>query len=499
VLACALLVLLGSFAFRRLVLLDQVIADDELTYDFIAATLLEGRVLNPPPIAAEFLKNPFVIATDQGWYGKYPIGHPLLLAFGKALHAQALIVPLLGACSVLLTYAVGRRLIGERPAALASVLLVMSPQFVWTHATQLSQPTSAVCMLLAMLGLLRLAESGGRSWAVLAGVGLGFGILARPAPGVLFVIAAFVAYAADTKLFASREQLGRRVAELALISAGVAAGVLGVLLVNYAQSGDPWTSGYHTLHGGTGALAKEPGLIASSVASALLRQNFWLYGWPLSLLFVPFARFARGAWLCWGMICAEIAYRVLVPKTVVATTGSVYTLEIVPLLCIATVAGMVRVVSLLERAQVERERTRRLIAALVLSATMVALVLFVPVQLRSIQRAVLARVLAYELLRTAHVERALVFSDLLVLPNSGISWAFGAPNAAPALDADLLFVRALPGHDGYERMLRLWQTRFADRRAVWLILTPGGLVLRELPVDPDDVPLEIIWLGKPRS
>jgi hypothetical protein len=497
--ACALLVLASSLAFRRLVLLGQVIADDELTYDFVAATLLEGRVLNRSPIAAEFLANPFVIATEQAWYGKYPIGHPLLLALGKAVHAQALVVPLLGAVGVLLTYAVGRRLIGERLAALACVLLALSPHFVWTHATQLSQPASTVCMLLAMLGLLRLAESGRLAWAALAGAALGYGVLARPAPGVLFVIAAFVAYAVQVRLFSSHEQRGRRAAELALIGAGVAAGVLGVLLVNHAQSGDPWTSGYHTLHGGTGALATRPGLIASSVGAALLRENFWLYGWPLSLAFVPFARFARGGWLGWGMIAAALAYRVLVPKTVVATTGPVYTLEVVPLLCIATVSGMARVVALLTRAQFERERAQRAIAAAVLAATMVALVLFVPVQLRSIQRAALARSLTDELLREARVERALVFADLLVPPDSGLSWAFAPPNPAPALDENLIFVRALPGDDGYQRMLQLWRTRFADRRAVWLILTPQGLVLRELPVQPDAMPPEIVWRRKRRS
>jgi hypothetical protein len=354
-------------------------------------------------------------------------------------------------------------------------------------------------MLLAMLGLLRLAESGGRGWAALAGAALGFGVLVRPAPGVLFVIAALLAYAVQARLFSSREQLGRRAVELALIGAGVAAGVLGILLVNYAQSGDPWTSGYHTLHGGTGALTTKPGVIASSVASTLLRENFWLYGWPLSLAFVPFARFARGGWLGWGMLAAALAYRILVPKTVVATTGPIYTLEIVPLLCIATVLGMARVVSLVERAQVERERAQRVIAAVVLAATMVALVLFVPVQLRSIQRAALARTLTYDLLREAQAQRALVFADLLVPPDSGLTWAFTSPNAAPGLDADLLFLRALPERDGYERMLQLWRTRFADRRGLWLIMTRDGLVLRELPVKADAMPSEIVWRRKPRS
>ena len=52
------------------VFLHQALADDELTYDFGAATLLHGRVVNPPPIPHEFLKNQFVVVTPDGPRGR---------------------------------------------------------------------------------------------------------------------------------------------------------------------------------------------------------------------------------------------------------------------------------------------------------------------------------------------------------------------------------------------------------------------------------------------
>ena len=486
--ACAALAFAGSLALRRIVLRGQVITDDELTYDFIARTLLEGRVWNAPPIAPELLKNHYVIATEQAWYGKYPIGHPLLLALGDVLRLPDVIGPASCAASVLLTYALGRRVLDERRAALACVLLACSPHFVWTHATRLSQTTSTLCMLLGALGLVKLLEGGGLRFAALAGAAFGFGVLARPLPGCLFVVVALLAYVLEQPAGAFRQRpgLGRRARELVLAGAGVAAGLLALALVNAAQSGSPWTSGYQTIHAARPA-PSEPWsmLVAASVSGALLRENLWLHGWPLSLALLPFARFARYRSLIWGLLAAELLYRVGVPKTVVATTGPIYTLEAVPLLCLATSAGLARL---------ERSWAR----AAVLAATLIALALFVPVQLRTVSRAAAAREAVPELLQERGVAHALVFAAVFVAPASGTSWAYFPPNPSPALDDDVVFLRMQRGRDGYARMLRAWHERFADRRAYLLHLTGAGYVLDELPIAPGTpAPIDVQW-AEPR-
>lgn len=484
--ACAALAFAGSLAFRRIVLRGQAITDDELTYDFIARTLLEGRVWNAPPIAAELLKNHYVIATEQAWYGKYPIGHPLLLALGDLLRLPDVIGPASCAASVWLTYALGRRVLDARRAAVACLLLACSPHFVWSHGTHLSQTTSTLCMLLGALGLVRLLEEGRLRFAALTGAALGFGLLARPLPGGLFVAAALVAYVAEQPRGAFRQQPRRRALELLLGAAGVAAGVLAIALVNAAQSGSPWTSGYQTIH------AARPGpsesfarLVAASVSGALLRENLWLHGWPLSLALLPLARFVRGGALIWGLLAAELAYRVGLPKTVVATTGPVYTLEAVPLLCLASAAGLARL-------------GRGWAPASVLAATLVALALFVPVQLRTAHRAAAARAAVPELLQEHGVSRALVFAAVFVAPASGASWAYFPPNPSPTLDDDVVFLRMQRGRDGYERMLRAWRERFPERRAYLLHLTSSGPVLHELPIAPGThAPADVEW-AEPR-
>ena len=66
----------------------------------------------------------------------------------------------------------------------------------------------------------------------------------------------------------------------------------------------------------------------ASLGNTLLRQFFWLLGCPLLVLLALRARPRRATLLLWGMIASAYAYRLLVPKTVLATTGPIYVMEI---------------------------------------------------------------------------------------------------------------------------------------------------------------------------
>lgn len=493
-LGCALGAFAGSVAFRLFVLRSQVLSDDELTYDFIASTLLHGRLSNVPPIASEFLRNQFVYATQTAWHGKYPIGHPLVLAAGRLLGAQGLTVPAIGGFGVLVTYAVGRRLLDARAAAAACLLLVMSPHYVWTHATQLSQPTSMLCMLLAMLGVLRLLETQQLRWAALCGGALGFGMLARPMPTMFFVPAVLLGYVTLLPRGAWRDAPRQRALELATAGAVLLVGVGVLLWVNVQQWGSPFKTGAEVVHKHTGAFKDNYWLVMWSLGAAVLRETFWLHGWPVSLALLPFARFRRGGVLLWGLVAGELAYRLVVAKTVLATTGPIYMLEVVPLLCLASVAGAVRLV--------ERGRARlaargdalagaaaapdhRVVGG-VAAGYLVGALMFLPVVLGTAQHAADVRVEAVATLERAGFGHALVFSTAIVHPERGDTWAYYPPSPSPQLDDDLIFVRYLYEPEDYERMHALWRERFPDRRAVIFLLTPEGkIALAELSVDPN--------------
>lgn len=449
-----------AFAVRELVLLGEPVTDDESTYLFEAQTLLHGRVINPLPADRELFTNQFIILGSRGWYGKYPIGHPLVLALGEALKVRSLIIPLVGALALWLTFSIGQRLFERKRAALGAALLVVSPQFVFTHATLLSQPTSALCMLVGMWALLQDVRL---RWPMLAGAAFGFMLLARPMPGALCAFAALAYELVPGSGPEPARALPTRVRRVLAMAPGLALGVLVIALCNKLQAGDPLTSGYKTVHHEYGLLGDPWGEIPSSLAGALVRQNFWLFGWTASLLFVPFARPRRGAVLFWGMIAADYAYRVLVPKVMVSTTGPIYVFECVPLLALATADGATRIEPLLRR--LASAPARAWVAALGLCSIVVALVVFVPIELRAAHRSSELRARVYRLLAQRRAKRALVFADLLVNPSRAETWAYYPPCPSPTLDDDILFVRQPSPAAGPRAAWDIWHARFADRRA----------------------------------
>ena len=98
VMGLAGLVFLMSFVVGRFVLGGTVTTDDENVYRFIAQTLRAGSLVAPSPVSdLDFYREQFVVLTPSARYGKYPIGHPLLLAIADALGAAPVVLPLAAA------------------------------------------------------------------------------------------------------------------------------------------------------------------------------------------------------------------------------------------------------------------------------------------------------------------------------------------------------------------------------------------------------------------
>jgi hypothetical protein len=477
--ALALLCFAASFLFRRLWLTGQPIADDESTYLFIARTLLAGRLVNPPPSDPDYFRNQFVVLNDHAWYGKYPIGHPLFLALGEALHVRDLIPPLCAAGSVILIYLIGRRVSGPRRGLFGAALLCVSPHFVLTCGTLLSQPSACMVLLLSTWLTLRAVDGadGNNAWlAGLAGLCFGFGIVVRPLPGGLFALVGATWYFVQTLRAPKRDWLS-----CCLLAGGVALGVLAVLAVNDLQTGDPFTTGYHEVHGGVRVFDNRAHDLANSLFGGLLRENFWLFGIPASLVPILFARPRRHAGLIWGLIAAGFAYRIVSPKTVVASTGPIYLTEIVPLLALMAADGLWRVRRYHWSAAPRRKHSMSLrLATLTVASVLLMACFFAPVVLSTLHRATSQRALVFRALEQSHASRALVFADALVYPSSALSWAYFPDNPSPMFDDDVLFVR-IPQQNPSQSVHEFWQRRFPDRRAFLFMWTPRGEPLfREL-------------------
>jgi hypothetical protein len=458
-------VVCACLGLATLVLGHAVTTDDEHTYRFIARTLRTGAAVAPSPRTdLPFYAEQFVVLTEQVRFGKYPIGHPLLLALGQALRVEALVVPLLAALAVFPLYRVGRRLFDRRVAGLACVLYALSPQVWFTGATYLSQPASALALLCALALLVGTDRDHPPSALALGGAGalLGYGVLVRPLPGVLFV-----AVAVADALFAAGPVLSTRIRRALAVAVPAAAVASVILVVNALQTGAPLVSGYEAFHApgeGIGAVMRGGfDMMTMSVAAALLRANFWLLGWPVSLAACCFAGRLPRPWLLWGILGAELAYRVAAPKAGVGGAGPLYVFEAVGLLCLLSASGLARIArgeTWLTRAGLPRPA----LMPAVIGLGVAALALFLPPKLADLSRMGAGQLEVARQAARRGVHHAVIFHEGTVPPFTGLSWAYFPPCNGPRLDDDVLFFR-LQRNAGLAENLEFWQRRYPDRSA----------------------------------
>lgn len=473
-------VVLLSFAVRHFVLLHAPVSSDELTLRFVAQTLLTGKVVNPLPDYADYFRNQSIILTERGWYGEHPIGYPLLLAVGESIGWRSLVGALLTGLHVLLVYLIGRRLFSKREALIALLLLVLSPQLITTGATDLSQNGSCLMMLLGIWLVLKFQDDLKILWSWGAGLAFGFCLLIRPFPAVLFfpVLALYL-------LFGAKEvPMKKRVASLGAGAVGIVLGGAVFLWVNYTQTGQllhlegwAWLSAI----GQQGPVAPENRLfpkVASSFFGALLRQNVWLFGWPVSFLFLIWARPSMTnsprLLFVWGMVGAIYAHRLIAPKTFVSTTGPIYVFEAVPLLALISASGIVACARWLR----EKRLSATLVVSLWAGSLLATGLMFMPVHLEQLGRCGRAYNLSFSLLRrTGSKKKKLVFSNTLIPAYIASSWAHYPPNPSPGMNEPVIFVRYMPGQQGAQRSYAFWKKKFPERDAyVFKIIGRRGLL-----------------------
>ena len=496
--ALAGFVLLTSFVVGRVVLGGTVTTDDENVYRFIAQTLRTGSLVAPSPGSnLEFYREQFVVLTPTARYGKYPIGHPLLLALGGVAGAANLVPPTAAALTLLLTYAAGRRALGASSALLGTMLLATSPHFLLTAATWLSQ-TSSTLFVMAALAALLTADDGHRRgwWLAAAGTALGYAFLVRPMPA-----GALAAGAVMWLLVTPRERpLPRRLLHTVVFFVLPLALALGVfLLVNRVQSGAAWTTGYQAFHGTeagpVGLWAETLGVdLASASASlfaGLFRENVWLLGWPLSLLPCLLARRTRASALLWGVVGVALAYRVLIPKAGASPTGPLYFSEAVPALCLLAADGLLRVArgETVVGAVLGQwsARPRAVVAAITVAASLTGLTLFTLDRVADLGRMAAAQDAVWRLVQERGIHHALVFHRGVVPPWTRLSWAYFPRCNSPALDDDVLFVRHREDDGPGDPNLGFWRKRHADRSAYLFRWSPGEPATL-LPLEPPPAP-----------
>jgi hypothetical protein len=461
---------------------DTAITDDENAYVFMARVFASGRLYLPsmPAEIRPFFDNQFII-NDGKWYGIYFPGHPLVLALGALVGAERWIPSLVTVLTVVMGFLVARRIFGARAAAISALLFPVTVYMVLPSATLLAHSTAALALLTFVYGAIRVGGAPESiRWWIVAAIGLVWAGVTRPlgpaafaVPWLLWLVVC-VRKSGRTRAWAGG---------LVFSSIGFASIVL-FCGYNYTLTGDPFQTGYqrsielnnHVLLAGR-LPAPWPLPTIYEVGHTILRLNFWEFGWPLSLLFVPFfRRTGPGILLLLSSCAVPLAYA-LIGMTNVYALGPTHYAEIAVFVAILSASGLE---SLVKRARSwsAGERWSRFVMAVPMVSVFCMLLAFLPIHAASLREMSQITRAPYELVESQGLDRAVVFVHslpaLLVPPGA---WVYFHRNPRPDLLDPVLFVRHL-GPDRDTQLMRF----FPDRKAYIMGMQDGRLIVT--PVRP---------------
>ncbi len=326
---------LGVTGFCMLAILrGRAIVDDELVYRMEATFLREGRLaarlgdLTPPDV--------FTVATRVGYTGKYLPGEPLIQVLGLGAGIPALAhLPLLALTLVAWRQALRLR-IGERTADYATVALALSPTLMLTSATGMSETTSLACVALVALGYEWARARRAAHGALLAALGLGFGMLTRPQ--AMLPVGAILGPAVLYALAKRRRWFAVAVLACTLGLFGFAIGAYDTTLGG-SPFELPWFLQCGQEHFGFGRVwATElfehtPWTALENLGVVLVRFNAWWLGLPCSLavlvIWFTSPRTYRQWDIWYGVGLAIVAFEFLYYSPGISDTGSLYHFELI--------------------------------------------------------------------------------------------------------------------------------------------------------------------------
>lgn len=416
------LVVTLALAAKFFVLQRAPTSDEENVYHFTAQLLRHGRLALHTDLPPELL-GPRGGWVEHGgaWAGIYPYGWPLLLAVGNLLRVPWLLNPLLAGLALWLAGEIARRAYGACAAALTLIFLGTAPFFVLTAATDLASPAAACAVLAAIWCAMRFLDDGRAKWLWLCGASGGFALLTKP-----LIAAALLA-----------PWLAMLVWRRKLIpwTVPIVAAAILLFTINATVTGSVF-----------GAVPYSFGILNSAVN--LLRLNFWLLGWPLSLLLVCCTPWTRST----KLILAGITIHASMAAPGMTVTGPPDYFE----------AGCLLVI--LATAALDRLPRWPGVPALAVAILAVNLALFTPLQIRSLRAMSNGSGLLSKTLRERAATPALVFVQNFqpqYSPTATIKSAvFFAPMNASVDDPVFLAISR-----GADEDRAAWKQHFPNRRA----------------------------------
>ncbi len=502
---------------RLIVLHDAPLTDDESVYRFQAQLLASGRLTGTslPSELKLFLDRIFLI-NDGRMYAQYFVGWPALMAPGIWLGIPGFINALYAGLTVPALYGIVRRVVGPSWAPVGIVLFLTAPFLMVGAATGLSHTSCMAALAWFVWCVLRSRDDEASMWPH-AGAAIFFSVafFIRPTSALGVGLPFLVAWAVAVARGARSRRIGKI---LAFILPAAVFGVL-FLVVNKNQNGSFLEVSYRHVFAYMQAndyrfagRGPKPAYqfhnfdftnwtkALASKGVALLRLNFALFGWPASLLFVPFARM-RGLGALFGASAAcFFAVHFFVDDIGIDSFGPVHFFEVSLPLLVLSVAGVQR----LHRFGKEVDRRGNsagyargffsmLVPVSVATLIGVGMVGYVPARFTALLRMTEAINRPAKTVAAAGLHHAIVFAPKPFAPDCARDaprhFVFWRPDNDPDLTDDVLWVNHITIEDDTRFM-----DYFPERTGHVLYWTPECKpVLKPIEdVDPDEVPLGAI-------
>ena len=488
-----------ALAINVFVLRGARLTDDESAYRFMSELIASGRLYAASHAAPHFFDNVFMI-NDGRLYAKYFIGWPLLLAPGTAIGLPQLMNPIYFALTVPALYGVLLSLVPLGWARAGTLLMVSAPMLITGAATQLSH-TSCMCVLAwAYLFALRAGRPEARlrdHFGFAALCALAVFIRPNSALGIALPLA-FVWLGSLRSL----ETPARLRALLAMgLTAAIALAVL--LLVNQAQTGDPFKIAYarsgeydaeigyryaayaaHYAH----TQWSDPLRAIAISAVGMMRLSYDLFGWPIGLLPALFALGLREARLPLAMLVCFVAIHLPMTDSGIDSFGPAHYYEVALPMLMLTTLGFARASTILSG--LLDGKARVLMPSALSALVLCAWLGYFPVRAQALVRMTHDILAPDEAARAVDLKRAIVFVPrpwaVMCYSKPTQNFTFFRPNNDPDLKNDVLWVNNLSLEEN-----RKFMRYFPDRR--------GYVMLRRKDCAVVFVPLAISIPSSPRS
>jgi len=372
-------------------------------------------------------------------------------------------------------------------------LAATSPMLVMTGATLHNANLSATCGAASLWALVRLAKGPCRPASIALGLATAIGLHNRPLDQVALLFGAGIVLLLKERR--NLPELVRRLAPAVL----VAAPFLALFpLLNRAQSGSFWHSGYWLFNEGQGwrtmgfgrgpfGQAHTVSIASAKTLAALVRVAFFVTGCPVGWLFACLPLFgisrtsARGMTPLVVIAVYVIAYFFYAASSI-NPTGPVYYVALAPLLIASIATHAVDLYDALRQGGKER-----LIPALLIGQSAAAILIFWPPELLQLARGADDSAKCDALVEVAGIDTGFVFVDI-TLRKPAMSWTSRPPFALPPFDAPLLFAASKgPAEDAKTA------AKFAGERPIYFascIHEDDPSLLKYDPAEERKVPIE---------